>query len=485
MNINRKAASNDAVFFSHYNYAMVFSSFPFLWIFLPLVLLGTLLTRKRGSNLFLLAASLVFYAWGEPKYVLLLLFSITLNYLCGLMLERLKGTPYRGLMLATAIIINLALLGFFKYFNFFTGILSDIAGHELIAPRSIALPIGISFYTFQSISYIADLYRGTIEVQRSWIDLALYISFFPQLVAGPIVKYREIADALHGRVLSWDRAADGLRRFCFGLAKKVVIANTLGYTVDQILSHPIEELSTLLCWTAAVFYTLQIYFDFSGYSDMAIGLANTLGFTFRENFDFPYRSLSIREFWRRWHISLSTWFRDYLYIPLGGNRKGQVRTLLNLSLVFFATGLWHGAQWTFVVWGLYHGFFMILERLAAAKTTFRLPSWLSFLCAQLAVVCGWVFFRADDLGMALRQLQRMFIPYAGGNWSFGEMMNLATLLIFVIAVFAAWGGGRLIASKVKGIAAESLSSVWALICLALSVVLLANAAHNPFIYFRF
>ncbi len=464
---------------------MVFSSFPFLWIFLPLVLIGTLLTRKRGNNLFLLAASLIFYAWGEPKYVLLLLLSITLNYFCGLLLERMKGTPFRGLTLAAAVVINLALLGYFKYFNFFIGILDDIAGRELIAPRAIALPIGISFYTFQSISYIVDLYRGTIEVQRSWIDLALYISFFPQLVAGPIVKYREIADALHGRVLSWDRAADGLRRFCYGLAKKVVIANTLGYTVDQILSHPIEELSTLLCWTAAVFYTLQIYFDFSGYSDMAIGLADTLGFKFRENFDFPYRSLSIREFWRRWHISLSTWFRDYLYIPLGGNRKGQARTILNLLIVFFATGLWHGAQWTFVVWGLYHGFFMILERLLSTKTKFRLPSWLSFIYAQLTAVCGWVFFRADDLGMALRQLRRMFVPNAGGAWSFGEMTDLVTMLIFVIAVFAALGGGRWIASKVKGTAAAALSSVWAVVCLALSIVLLANASHNPFIYFRF
>ena len=338
---------------------MVFSSFPFLWIFLPIILIGAILTQKKGSNLFLLVISLLFYAWGEPKYIVLLLFSITLNYCAGLLISSISGRLLKKLVTAAAILLDLGMLGYFKYFNFFADSLNKLTRADLIALRAIALPIGISFYTFQSISYIVDLYRGTIKVQRSWFRLALYISFFPQLIAGPIIKYKDIEPYLGSRKITAEHIVPGLKRFCFGLGKKVLFANTLGYTVDEILEHPIAELSGLLCWTAAVFYTLQIYFDFSGYSDMAIGLAETLGFQFKENFDLPYCSRSVREFWRRWHISLSAWFRDYLYIPLGGNRKGSFRTILNLLIVFFATGLWHGAQWNFVVWGLFHGFFLI------------------------------------------------------------------------------------------------------------------------------
>ena len=468
---------------------MVFSSFVFLWIFLPVVLIGAYLTRKKGSNFFLLLMSLLFYAWGEPKYIVLLLLSITMNYCAGLIMSVTDDQRWKKLLTGLIIAGNLFILGYFKYFNFFAGSLNQIFRTDIIPLRKIALPIGISFYTFQSISYIVDLYRGTIEVQRSWIDLALYISFFPQLVAGPIVKYKDISDYLHTRTLSMKQAIPGLKRFCFGLGKKVLIANTLGFTVDEILSHPISELSGILCWTAAAFYTLQIYFDFSGYSDMAIGLAETLGFRFRENFDLPYCSSSIREFWRRWHISLSTWFRDYLYIPLGGNRKGFIRTLVNLVIVFFATGLWHGAQWNFVLWGLYHGFFLILERLLPSEKVCK--RWLKLLkhIYTMIVVCiGWVLFRADDVTMAFAQIRQMILPKGNGYWSFAEIVDPITIIIFLAAVLLSCGTGNYFSRKIRlqnQTAEEVIGSVSALICLFLSLVMLANASHNPFIYFRF
>ena len=468
---------------------MVFSSFPFLWIFLPLVLIGAVLTRKKGGNIFLLAASLIFYAWGEPKYIVLLLLSVTMNWIGGLLIARQTKDPLKKLLTAGVITANLLLLFYFKYFNFFSSIVNGLLRREFIPLRSIALPIGISFYTFQSISYLMDLCRGTILVQRSWIRLALYISFFPQLIAGPIVKYRDIEPFLTIRAIEPERMASGLQRFCFGLGKKVLLANTLGFTVDEILSHPVRELSGVLCWTAAVFYTLQIYFDFSGYSDMAIGLAEALGFRFRENFDLPYCSRSIREFWRRWHISLSAWFRDYLYIPLGGNRKGSLRTMLNLLIVFFATGLWHGAQWNFVVWGLFHGAFLILERLLPVReggSFFR--RLLSHGYTMLVVVTGWVLFRADDLPMAAEQLRRMFTLAGPGYWSFSELTGLPVLLICCIALFFAFGlhkPGISRFAEASPSAAAWLGKLAALICLFLSIVMLANAAHNPFIYFRF
>ena len=468
---------------------MVFSSFPFLWIFLPVVLIGGFLTRKKGSNVFLLVMSLFFYAWGEPKFIVLLLFSITVNYCAGLLTERFPEKRFRKIVTAAAVAVDFALLGYFKYFNFFADTVNHIPGRVVVPLRSIALPIGISFYTFQSISYIVDLYRGTIRVQHSWVRLALYISFFPQLIAGPIVKYKDIEPNLGARSVRPDRIVSGLQRFCFGLAKKVLLANTLGYTVDEILRHPIGDLSSVLCWTAAVFYTLQIYFDFSGYSDMAIGLADVFGFRFRENFNDPYCSGSIREFWRRWHISLSTWFRDYLYIPLGGNRKGSARTYLNLLAVFFATGLWHGAQWNFVVWGLFHGFFLILERLLPKQESKSAGfGILSHTYTMLTVCVGWVLFRADSLAMAGAQIRKMFSFSGPGYWTFAETVDPVTIFVFVISLFFAFGGGkriRLRISRMPETAAEVFSGAAAVLCLFLSIVMLANAAHNPFIYFRF
>ena len=466
---------------------MVFSSFPFLWIFLPIVLTGAILTQKKGSNLFLLVMSLLFYAWGEPKYIVLLLLTISLNYACGLLIDRQNNTRQRKLLTAIAVTGNVLLLGYFKYFNFFAESLNSLLHSEFIPLRKISLPIGISFYTFQAISYIVDLYRGTIVVQRSWTDLALYISFFPQLIAGPIVKYKDISDSLHNRTLTLDKTVLGLKRFCFGMAKKVLLANTLGYAVDEILSHPINDLSALLCWTAAVFYTLQIYFDFSGYSDMAIGLANVFGFTFRENFNLPYISTSIREFWRRWHISLSTWFRDYLYIPLGGNRKGTVRTGINLLIVFFTTGLWHGAQWNFVIWGLYYGVLLIFEKYYLTKYLTRIPKILQHLYTMLMIVIGWVFFFSESAGSALKYLGMMV-----GIGSKGFLHSQDCFVI--VSNWGLWLAGIICCTSIgSGILNRNgyegngkwFTDLAYMMLFVITISWLITDSFNPFLYFRF
>lgn len=468
---------------------MTFNSFVFIWIFLPTVLMGVYLTHKRGSNLFLLVMSLLFYAWGEPKYIVLLLLSITINYCAGRIIESTDDKNRKKILTGLTIAVNLAVLGYFKYFNFFAENINQLFLTDIIPPRKIALPIGISFYTFQSISYIADLYHGTIEAQRSWVDLALYISLFPQLVAGPIVKYKNIDKYLHNRTINICDITHGLKRFCFGLGKKVILANTLGVTVDSILSKPIGEISWVLCWSAAAFYMMQIYFDFSGYSDMAIGLAETLGFRFPENFDLPYISTSVREFWRRWHISLSTWFRDYLYIPLGGNRKGKIRTVINLAVVFLATGLWHGAQWNFILWGAYHGFFLITERsLPSDDQCKRWKKYLKHAYTLLVVCIGWVLFRADNMNTAFSQIRQMFVFQGKGNWSFSEIVDPVTIIVFCISVLLSLGAEKAVKkyfARSSRTAAAVLSDIMAVLCLFISIVRLANAAHDPFIYFRF
>ena len=343
---------------------MLFSSLVFVWFFLPTVfLLYHLLPWKKGKDLVLLLASLFFYAWGEPRYILLMLASIGINYLFGLALARAGGKGRRRLLLLFCLAVDLGLLGYFKYFNFFAQLANLLLGGERIGLRQIVLPIGISFYTFQALSYVIDVYRRDIPVQRNLFYLALYIAFFPQLIAGPIVKYHDIEGQIARRETSLAMQAYGIKRFSYGLGKKVILANTFAQAADQIFDLPAAELGTAIVWFGVLVYTLQIYFDFSGYSDMAIGLGKMFGFHFMENFNYPYLSVTVSEFWRRWHISLSTWFRQYLYIPLGGNRKGLKRTCINLFLVFCATGLWHGASITFVLWGIYYGILLIAEKL--------------------------------------------------------------------------------------------------------------------------
>lgn len=328
---------------------MVFSSLVFLWIFLPAVLVLNYFIKPRYSNLFLLIASLLFYAWGEPRFVFLMILSICCNWYIGKRIE--CSSNYKHILLFLGVLFNLALLGCYKYMGFAIKIINILWQKEILSVPEIDLPIGISFFTFQAIAYIVDIYRGEAKAQNKLVNTALYISFFPQLIAGPIVKYKEICQQIETRVITGEGMASGFRRFIYGLSKKVLISNTLGKSADLIFSMDITAISGKMAWSAALFYTFQIYYDFSGYSDMAIGLGKMFGFDIPENFNYPYLSKTIGEFWRKWHISLGTWFREYVYIPLGGNRKGNIRTYANLFIVFLLTGLWHGASFTFIVWG--------------------------------------------------------------------------------------------------------------------------------------
>ena len=390
---------------------MVFSSVIFLCLFLPIVLGGYYLLPKRvAKNLWLIAASLLFYAFSGLWYVLLLLFSVFCNYLAGLFVSGRKGVLY------VAVAVNLGVLGVFKYLTFLVRTVNQLPGVAIAVP-SIVLPVGISFFTFQGLSYVIDVYRNERLKSTRFRDVLLYIALFPQLVAGPIVRYEDVADEIKSRRHTLEQLANGLRRFIIGLSKKLMIADVCGSVVTLIYSAKSSALDSRTAWLAAVCYLIQIYFDFSGYSDMAIGLGLCFGFHFKENFNYPYISASIQEFWRRWHISLSTWFREYLYIPLGGNRKGKAKTYRNKLMVFFCTGLWHGANWTFIIWGLWHGFFIVAED--AAKKLFGLgkhgknrrnpvETVLKHLYTLLVVLIGFVIFRADNMGQAFSMIGAMF-----------------------------------------------------------------------------
>lgn len=467
---------------------MVFSSMTFLWVFLPLLLITYFLTKDRFKNYILLCFSLVFYAWGEPKYIFLMIASVVVNYSFGRLIDKLPDGGRRRFTLICSIIFNLGLLGYFKYFNFLTDNINGIFGTD-IAVKKIALPIGISFFTFQIMSYVIDLYRREIAVQKNICDLSLYIFFFPQLIAGPIVKYRDIASEMRNRTVTLDGFVYGTRRFVYGLAKKVLIANAMALAADSIFDTNAADISTLQAWVGSIAYTMQIYYDFSGYSDMAIGLGRMFGFTFSENFDLPYVSGSITEFWRRWHISLSTWFREYVYIPLGGNRKGKIRTYINLWTVFILTGIWHGASWTFVVWGLYHGFFIFIERLGLKKKLDRLRV-LNHIYTLLVVNFGWVLFRAEDFGQALTLIKNMFVPTAGSSAeniyavvSGKFILLLVTAILFsciVQKLYARVADSERVKRAVRTCEPIAIAVLWVLCILSL-----ASNTYNPFIYFRF
>ena len=383
---------------------MVFSSLEFLCIFLPTVfLLYTVIPVHRVRNALLIVFSLVFYAYGEPVYVLLMIASSLANYLCALWIG--KTGSNKKLPLVIAVVINLGTLVFFKYTGMLVTAFNAVT-HLAIPVPAIALPIGISFYTFQALSYVIDVYRGEVGVQKNYFKVLLYISFFPQLIAGPIVRYHDIAAQIDNRSQNITQIAQGLRRFICGLAKKVLIANTMGQAADIIFAQNTSSLGFMSAWVGAVAYLFQIYYDFCGYSDMAIGLGKMFGFTFKENFNYPYGARSIQDFWRRWHISLSTWFKEYLYIPLGGNRKGKARTALNKIIVFLLTGLWHGANWTFVLWGLWHGLFLMLEQYLPFLK--KLPKAIGHIYTVLVVLLGFVVFRADTISYGFGYIGRMF-----------------------------------------------------------------------------
>ena len=470
---------------------MVFSSVFFLFLFLPLVLLGYYLINDTLRNTFLLVASLIFYAWGEGELVLLMLASISINYVSGLGIDFFRSTKFANWITGLAIAINVLLLIYYKYLNFLVENFQNAGFLSSISYESIALPIGISFFTFQGISYLIDVHRKETEVQKNPLHLGLYIALFPQLIAGPIVRYHDIAKQISKRIVVRSIFSNGIRLFIRGLAKKVIIANSAAFIADQTFAIPANELPTSIAWIGICCYTLQIYFDFSGYSDMAIGLGKMFGFHFRENFNYPYIASSVQEFWRRWHISLSSWFRDYLYIPLGGNRKGNYRTYVNLLIVFFVTGLWHGANWTFIFWGLFHGLFLLLERLGWIPLK-KLPRIIRHVYLLLVVIVGWVFFRADTLTDALSYLSTLFGFTSGENYKPLLFITNYTLGVFVLGlVFSAplrkWIEKFTIENNQFELRQVSLALqyVFYLALFVFSVMELAQSGYNPFIYFRF
>lgn len=474
---------------------MLFSSMVFLWVFLPITLIAYKLIDNKYKNIFLLIASLIFYAWGEPRYIFLMGASISINYIYGMLIDSNEIAKKRKYLLMQCVFINLGILCYFKYFNFLIFNINSVMNLNITA-KNIVLPIGISFYTFQSLSYVVDVYRskkqnGTLKSQKNIFNLALYVSLFPQLIAGPIVKYHDVDNQIENRTTDINSTAYGIKRFIYGLSKKVIISNTMASIADKIFSLQINEIGTSIAWLGIICYTLQIYFDFSGYSDMAIGLGKMFGFTFMENFNYPYISKSIQEFWTRWHISLSTWFKEYLYIPLGGNRCGKLKTYRNLAIVFFATGLWHGASWNFIVWGLFNGFFIVAERIyIGQKLSNNKYKVINHLYTILIFMTGWVFFRSENLSYALDYINKMFI-YSNTAINHGLAVYLdREIIILLISSIALCGPIQTRLPNFKNrlyneTEITKVESFMLIILLFIVIMYLASGIYNPFIYFRF
>ena len=470
---------------------MLFSSLVFLWFFLPAaVFLYYLAPGRNAKNIVLFAASLIFYGWGGPRYLLLVLLTALLCYAAGLCLDAAgERTALKKLSVGVFVLITLGILGYFKYYNFFAATAGRLAGKELFPLRDIVLPLGISFYTFQAISYVLDVYRGKSPAQKNLFHMALYLFLFPQILSGPIIKYHQVAGQLTNRNETISMQFYGIKRFVYGLAKKVLLANTFGQSVDYIMGVPSGQMGTLTAWLAVILYTLQIYYDFSGYSDMAIGLGRIFGFYYEENFNYPYLSSSITEFWRRWHISLSTWFRDYLYIPLGGNRKGLGRTCVNLFIVFLATGLWHGASMTFIIWGIYHGIFILSERLWLKKVLDRNPvKFLNHLYAMFVVVFGWLLFRAPSMTYAIDLAKAMIRP-SKGLWNAGLFANNKILFLAVLGILLCGPVQALFPRFRNHIFDEENVSYGdiavMIVLLFLSTMVVVSSTYTAFIYFQF
>ena len=467
---------------------MIFSTSIFLFAFLPIVIIVYNLFKGSSRIYFLFCASLLFYAWDRPEFVLVILLSIAINYVFGLLIHINTENKYLSkALLFISIVGNLGILFYYKYFNFIISTTNDIFGTNLML-HNIFMPVGISFFTFQGMSYVIDLYWRKIKVQKNPFYIAFYISFFPQLMAGPIVRYITIEEQLYKRVETLEGFVQGVKRFIVGLGKKVIIANTVGFVADQIFSGPAIENTPATAWLGIICYTFQIYFDFSGYSDMAIGLGKMFGFKFPENFNYPYISKTLTEFWRRWHISLSTWFRDYLYIPLGGNKRGN--TYVNLLIVFFVTGFWHGASFNFIIWGLWHGLFLIIERalkLRDIKNPIFVP--IRYIATMLIVIIGWVFFRVDNLPEAFSYVGIMFGVIEPINVGFTAWYYLSTRATIVIAI-ALIASTPLIKTQAFKHIQESaswkyVSAVLALALFSICIVFVVSSSYNPFIYFRF
>lgn len=488
---------------------MAFSSMTFLCVFFPVTLIIYYLIPKKNlklKNLFLMVASLLFYAYGEPVYVLLMLFCTFLNYIFTIVIEKNSSLKAKKTLVVICSILDLLVLGVFKYTDMILGSINSVFGTGIPLPQ-IALPIGISFFTFQAMSYTIDVYRGNAKCEKNFLKVLLYISFFPQLIAGPIVRYKDIAEEIDNRNAEVSDIAEGIRRFIFGLSKKVIISNALGMAVDVVYALDASRIGMATAWLAAFCYMMQIFFDFSGYSDMAIGLGRMFGFHFKENFNYPYVAITVQDFWRRWHISLTNWFREYLYIPLGGNRKGKTRTWINRLIVFFCTGLWHGASWNFVVWGLYHGLFLTIETLVNKKDSKKKHEGstdpvaafaiyiLKHVYVLMVVLIGFVFFRAETMQQAWTIIYAMFTP---NMWtpaiaaSTLELMNGSLIMAIVLSVIFSLPIKPFIEKRVNTIADEKRKNMWITLSyiasaflLVLCMLNLAGSTYNPFIYFRF
>ena len=470
---------------------MLFSSITFLFLFLPVTVLIYYLVPQKTRNLVLLIASLFFYAWGEPVYVVLMILSILLNFFCGKDIGKKRADPVRAKRsLIFAVVMNVLILGFFKYYGLLMETLNVLFPYE-IPYRELALPIGISFYTFQELSYLIDIYRGNAKPQQRLLPFALYISMFPQLIAGPIVRYVDIEAQLLNRVMSMRKFGQGVMYFIVGFAKKVVLADSIGVLYEQITALPIGSFSVLTAWVGCLAFAFQIYFDFSGYSDMAIGLGKMFGFEFRKNFQYPYIAKNIGEFWRRWHISLGTWFREYVYIPLGGNKCPASRHLLNLLIVWALTGLWHGAQWNFLVWGLYYGVILILERYVWGRALGRLPAFVQHIYTFVLVLIGWVFFFSPSLGEAMDYLGVMFGAGASA-WidRQGFYFLLTHWLLFLLCAIGSSLRGmnilRLLTGSYESRRIRQIAACVVYIGMFLvSLAFLVPESFHPFLYFRF
>ena len=467
---------------------MVFSSLSFLTLFLPLTILLYFAVPRRFRNLLLFLASLIFYAWGEPVYIVLMLFSSVVDYSHGLLMEKFDGRPgVRRALLISSVAINLSLLGFFKYAGLVVSTLNAALSLSIPVP-SVALPVGISFYTFQTMSYSIDVYRRNCPAQRDPIAFGCYVTMFPQLIAGPIVRYVDVMREINDRRETFEGFYLGIRRFLVGLAKKLILANGVGMLWDSVSAQPAASLSALSAWLGVLAYAFQIYFDFSGYSDMAIGMGRMFGFQFPENFRYPYVSRSVSDFWRRWHITLSTWFREYLYIPLGGNRVCVPRNIFNLAVVWMATGLWHGASWNFLLWGAYFGAVLIAEKFLYGKALSRAPGFVGWAYTALVVLVGWVFFALDDLGRGAAYLGAMFGGGAGAvdAYALRALLNYGAVLLLCAAASTPLASGALERLRERRPRAHSaLTYALVIVGFALCLIYVVDAGYNPFLYFRF
>ncbi|MCE9677028.1 MBOAT family protein [Paraclostridium bifermentans] len=468
---------------------MVFSSIVFLFTFLPITLILYYISPRKMKNIVLLLISLIFYAWGEPVYVFLMMFTTVFDYLIGLLINKYRRNKIKSKRIFIfAVLVNLGILGFFKYYGFVIENINSVFSLN-IGYNQLPLPIGISFYTFQTLSYVIDVYLDKVKVQKSLISFGLYVTMFPQLVAGPIVRYTDIDYQLKHRTHSMNKFGEGVDRFIQGLSKKVLLANNIGMIFTSIQQYDASEISVLTAWLAIAAYTLQLYFDFSGYSDMAIGLGKMLGFDFIENFNYPYISKSVTEFWRRWHISLGSWFREYVYIPLGGNRCSTIFQLRNLCIVWFLTGLWHGADWNFILWGLYYGLILIIEKFLLKDILERMPSFIQHIYTMVLVMIGWTFFGIESIQKSLEYIKVMF--FLNGNKIIDSTFiyylhtNLILLIILILCstpivnkVFK-----KIIQNgRMEGV---TLAVTVQFVLLFLSIAYLVNETYNPFLYFRF